>query len=79
MFRFVKDEKEAGMAKRLVVLVALLAVMLATAVPAFAQQQGPVTATGVLVGPVEDNDPDPTPEFRLTDEASGTTYVLGSV
>lgn len=78
MFRFVKDEKEAGMAKRLVVLVALLAVMLTVAVPAFAQQQGPVTATGVLVGPVEDNDPDPTPEFRLTDEASGTTYVLVS-
>ncbi len=66
------------MAKKLVVLVAMLAMMLATAVPAFAQQQGPVTATGVLVGPVEDNDPDPTPEFRLTDEASGTTYVLVS-
>lgn len=78
MFRFVKSKKEAGMAKKLVVLVAMLAMMLATAVPAFAQQQGPVTATGVLVGPVEDNDPDPTPEFRLTDEASGTTYVLVS-
>ena len=43
-----------------------------------AQQPGPttLTATGVLVGPVEDNDPDPTPEFRLTDEATGTTYNL---
>lgn len=65
------------MAKRLLVLVGVLALMLVVAVPAFAQQ-GPVTATGVLVGPVGDNDPDPTPEFRLTDEASGTTYVLVS-
>ena len=54
----------------------MLATLLATA-PAFAQQ-GPVTATGVLVGPVENDDPDPTPEFRLTDEATGTTYVLVS-
>lgn len=48
------------------------------ALPALAQQSGPttLTATGVLVGPVEDNDPDPTPEFRLTDEATGTTYNL---
>ena len=48
------------------------------ALPALAQQPGPttLTATGVLVGPVEDNDPDPTPEFRLTDEATGTTYNL---
>ncbi len=37
-----------------------------------------VTATGVLVGPVEDNDPDPTPEFRLTDEATGRTLNLVS-
>jgi len=66
------------MAQRLLVLVGVLALMLVAAVPAFAQQQGPITATGVLVGPVEDNDPDPTPEFRLTDEASGTTYVLVS-
>jgi hypothetical protein len=56
----VKCEKEAGMAKRLVVLVALLAVMLATAVPAFAQQQGPITAAGVL-GPPDTSGPDPEP------------------
>ena len=55
----------------------MLATLLATA-PAFAQQ-GPVTATGVLVGPVENDDPDPTPEFRLTDEATGTTYVLEAI
>ncbi len=30
------------------------------------------------MGPVEDKDTDLTPEFRLTDEASGTTYVLVS-
>ena len=63
------------MTKRLVVLLGMLAVMLAAAVPAFAQQQGSVTATGVLVGPVENDDPDPTPEYRLTDETTGTTYV----
>lgn len=54
------------------------AITAATALPALAQQPGPttLTATGVLVGPVEDDDPDPTPEFRLTDEATGTTYNL---
>jgi LPXTG-motif cell wall-anchored protein len=58
-----------------------LALLLATVFPAFAQaQEGPttVTATGVLVGPVEDNDPDPTPEFRLTDEATGRSLNLVS-
>ena len=63
------------MAKRLVVLVALLAVMLATAVPAFAQQQGPITATGVL-GPPDTSGPDPEPIYALTDEGTGTTYEL---
>ncbi len=28
------------------------------------------------MGPVEDGDPDPTPEYRLTDEVTGTTYNL---
>ena len=41
-------------------------------------QQGPVTATGVLVGPIEGNTPDPTSEYRLTAEATGITYVLVS-
>jgi len=49
----------------------------AAAVPALAQQ-GPVTATGVLVGPVEDNTPGPTPDYRLTAQATGVTYVLVS-
>lgn len=58
------------------VIVAVTAAV--AALPVLAQQPGPITltATGVLVGPVEDNDPDPTPEFRLTDEATGTTYYL---
>ena len=54
---------------------ALMLVMALAAAPALAQQ-GPVTATGVLEGPVEDNSPDPTPTYRLTDEATDTTYVL---
>lgn len=63
----------------LTVAAVLVAITAAAALPALAQQPpGPttLTATGVLVGPVEDNDPDPTPEFRLTDEATGTTYNL---
>jgi hypothetical protein len=60
------------------ILTLVLVVAAATALPALAQQPGPttLTATGVLVGPVEDDDPDPTPEFRLTDETTGTTYNL---
>ena len=46
------------MAKRLLVLVGMLAMMLVAAVPAFAQQQGPITATGVL-GPPDTSGPDP--------------------
>ena len=65
------------MAKRLVVLVGMLAVMLAAAVPALAQPQGPITATGVL-GPPDTSGPDPEPTYPLTDEASGTTYELTS-
>lgn len=63
----------------LMALALSLALLLVVAFPAFARaQEGPttVTATGVLVGPVEDNDPDPTPEFRLTDEATGRTLNL---
>ncbi len=65
------------MAKRLMVLVGMLAVMLAAAVPAFAQQQGAVTATGVL-GPPDTSGPDPEPTYPLTDEGTGTTYELTS-
>jgi len=54
----------------------MLTALLVVAASAYAQQQGPVTATGVLVGPVEDGDLDPTPEYRLTDEETGTNYVL---
>ncbi len=65
------------MAKRLIVLVGMLAVMLAVAVPALAQQQGAVTATGVL-GPPDTSGPDPEPTYPLTDEGTGTTYELTS-
>ncbi len=65
------------MAKRLLVLVGMLAVMLVAAVPAFAQQQGPITATGVL-GPPDTSGPDPEPTYPLTDEETGTTYGLTS-
>lgn len=60
----------------LLALAIVFAIVAAAAAPAFAQQ-GPVTATGVLEGPYfEGIDPEPT--YRLTDEATGTTYVLVS-
>ena len=60
----------------LLALAMVLALVVAAAATAFAQQ-GPVTATGVLEGPYfEGLDPEPT--YRLTDEATGTTYVLVS-
>ena len=65
------------MAKRLLVLVGMLAVMLVAAVPAFAQGQGPITATGVL-GPPATSGPAPEPTYPLTDEEAGTTYELTS-
>src|SRR5215204_5477831 len=57
-------------------LALVLTVLLVAAASAYAQPQGPVTATGVLVGPVEDGDQDPTPKYRLADEETGTNYVL---
>jgi LPXTG-motif cell wall-anchored protein len=54
----------------------MLTALLVAATSVYAQQQGPVTATGVLVGPVEDGDQDPTPKYRLSDEETGTNYVL---
>lgn len=69
----VADKK--GTKAPVLVLALVLAMILVAAAPAFAQQ-GPITATGVLVGPVEDNDPDPTPVYELTDQTTGTTYRL---
>jgi hypothetical protein len=54
----------------------MLTVLLVGATSAYAQPQGSVTATGVLVGPVEDGDQDPTPKYTLADEETGTNYVL---
>ena len=57
-------------------LALMLTALLVAAASAYAQPQGSVTATGVLVGPVEDGDLDPTPKYTLTDEVTGTDYVL---
>jgi hypothetical protein len=65
------------MVKRLLVLVGMLAVMLVTAIPTLAQQQGPITATGVL-GPPDTSGPNPEPTYPLIDEETGTTYELTS-
>jgi hypothetical protein len=65
------------MVKRLLVLVGMLAVMLAAAVPTFAQQQGPITATSVL-GPPDTSGPNPEPTYPLIDEETGTTYEFTS-
>ncbi len=62
------------MLKRLMVLVATLAMVLVVAGPAFAQQ-GPVTATGVLGEPYTEGE-DPTVQYSFTDEATGDEYVL---
>ena len=64
--------------KRMVLVVAMVEMMLALgASPALAQPQGPVTATGVLGPPFTRGD-DPTPNYLLTDEETGTTYTLMS-
>jgi hypothetical protein len=54
----------------------MLTALLVAAASGYAQPQGSVTATGVLVGPVEDGDQDPTPKYRLADEETGTNYIL---
>ena len=59
-------------------LALMLTALLVAAASAYAQQQGSVTATGVLVGPVEDGDLDPTPKYKMADEETGTNYVLVS-
>ena len=63
------------MAKRLLVLMAVLAAMLAAAVPAFAQTQ--VSATGVLLAGLP-ADVATNGTHSITDEASGTVYALES-
>ncbi len=54
----------------------LTALLVATA-SAFAQPQGPVTATGVLESAAP-HSPDPTPVSRVNDEETGTPYELVS-
>ena len=62
------------MAKRLMVLVGMLAVMLAMAVPAVAQQGSePVKLTGMIQSLPGSGGP---PVFSITDEASGERYIL---
>lgn len=56
-------------------LLALGVMLFATAVPAFAQHQSPIMATGVLQMATPDS-PDPTPVYAITDEATGTSYRL---
>ena len=69
------------MVKKVGLLLAALALALTiAAVPANAQQgevRGPVTATGILGEPYTEGQ-DPEPLYRLTDEATGTNYVLMS-
>ena len=79
MFRFVQNEKEAGIAKRLLVLVGMLAVLLATA-PALLAQEMPalagseVEATGYL-SPVY---PREAYSHLLNDETTDATYFARS-
>ncbi len=69
------------MVKKVGLLLAALAlVVVIAAVPADAQQgevRGPITATGVLGEPYTQGQ-DPTVQYRLTDEETGTNYVLMS-
>ncbi|MDP9456926.1 MAG: YobA family protein [Actinomycetota bacterium] len=70
------------MAKRLMALLGMLALLLAAALPAAAQQyqygpQGEFIATGVLGENVQEG-PDPTPVYPIIDEASGAAFELQS-
>jgi len=53
----------------------MLTALLVVAASAFAQPQGPVTATGVLERAAP-HSPDPTPVYGITDEETGTSYEL---
>jgi hypothetical protein len=62
--------------QRMFLIVTVVGVMLVVGASlALAQPQGPVTATGVL-GPAFTRGEDPTPNYLLTDEETGTTYTL---
>jgi hypothetical protein len=62
--------------QRMFLIITVVGVMLAVGASlALAQPQGPVTATGVL-GPAFTRGEDPTPNYLLTDEETGTTYTL---
>ncbi len=78
-YRKLTEKKKTTWLPMRTLLALLLTVLLSGhySSPASAQQ-GPttITATGVLVGPVDNGDPDPTPEFRLTDEEAGRTLNL---
>ncbi|CAN5257993.1 hypothetical protein BH24ACT19_BH24ACT19_03390 [soil metagenome] len=76
--RTLAEKKKTSASLPLLALLALLLMALLSAQYSSLAlaQQGPVTATGVLVGPVEDGDQDPTPKYTLSDEATGTNYVL---
>lgn len=63
------------MAKKLLVFVGMMAVLIVAAVPAFAQ--GQYTATGVLERSARVTE-DPEPTYAITDEATGRSYELFS-
>src|SRR5918994_2415547 len=58
-------------------LALMLTALLVAAASAFAQPQGPVTATGVLERAAP-HSPDPTPVYGITDQETGTPYELVS-
>jgi hypothetical protein len=58
-------------------LTLMLTALLVAAASAFAQPQGPNTATGVLERAAP-HSPDPTPVYEITDEETGTPYELVS-
>ena len=74
------EKKKAPPLLLLTLVGLMLTALLSAYYPSLANaQQGPtITATGMLVGPVDDGDEDPTPEFRLTDEEAGRTLNLTS-
>jgi hypothetical protein len=79
LFRLVNHVRRGAVAKRLVTLVGMLAMMLATAVPAFAQQGPPGTGEEISVtGVVENFGSSALPPYGLRDEATGGVYYLAS-
>jgi hypothetical protein len=79
LFRLVNHVRRGAVAKRLVTLVGMLVMMLATAVPAFAQQGPPGTGEEISVtGVVENFGSSALPPYGLRDEATGGVYYLAS-